>query len=223
MIITLERSKLDDVYSLSSKLTCKEMWDSMPGSSDALRKMTLELNKYIDPYTGKVQSDHIIFRKSCPLCDSENFEFLFLKHGFDHMLCNSCDLIFTLQILDNTKLGHLEEGDEGDQYGEYKENTQVNEMDRKKFEIVFEELEKILIGWSTHVKIKQPIVEKASRLSYKIMNKKAKEDYCNKILHLFQSIDIQSIEIKEELNSDRTYGKLSLKKNIIINKPKSLL
>ena len=89
--------------------------------------------------------------------------------------------------------------------------------------IVFEELEKILIGWSTHVKIKQPIVEKASRLSYKIMNKKAKEDYCNKILHLFQSIDIQSIEIKEELNSDRTYGKLSLKKNIIINKPKSSL
>ena len=55
------------------------------------------------------------------------------------------------------------------------------------------------------------------------MNKKAKEDYCNKILHLFQFIDIQSIEIKEELNSDRTYGKLSLKKNIIINKPKSLL
>jgi hypothetical protein len=89
--------------------------------------------------------------------------------------------------------------------------------------IVFEELEKILIEWDRCVKNKQPIVDKASRLSYKIMNKKAKEDYCNKILHLFQSIDVQSIEIKEELNPDRTYGKLVVKKNIIINKPKSSL
>jgi len=89
--------------------------------------------------------------------------------------------------------------------------------------IVFEELEKILIGWYRCVQVNQPIVDKASRLSYKIMNKKAKEDCCNKILHLFQSIDIQSIEIKEELNPDRIYGKLVVKKNIIINKPKSSL
>jgi len=138
----MQRSKLDDIYSLSSKLTCKEMWDSMPGSADANRKLILELNKYIDPFTGKVLSEYTIFRKKCPLCDSLDFEFLFLKHGFDHMLCHNCDLIFTFQILDNSKLGHLEEGGEGDQYGEYKENIQVNEMDRKKFGIVFDSLSK---------------------------------------------------------------------------------
>ena len=113
------------------------MWDSMPGSGEINRKLVLELNKYIDPFTGKVFPDLIIFRKKCPLCNSEDYEFLFLKHGFDHMLCHSCNLIFTLQILDDSKLSHFEEGGEGDQYGEYKENIQVNEMDRKKFEIVF--------------------------------------------------------------------------------------
>ena len=143
-ILILQRSKLDDVYSLSSKITCKEMWHSMPGAAQSVTQLALELNRYIDPYTGKTQAEYTIFRKKCPLCDSENFEFLFLKHGFDHMLCNSCDLIFTLQILDNDKLGHLEEGGEGDMYGEYKEITQVNELDKKKFEIVFEDLEKYI-------------------------------------------------------------------------------
>lgn len=138
----MQRSKLDDIYSLSSKMTCKEMWNSMPGSADANRKLVLELNKYVDPFTGKAQAEYTILRHKCPLCDSENFEFLFIKHGFDHMLCHSCDLIFTLQILDNSKLGHLEEGGEGDQYGEYKENVQVNEMDRKKFNIVFDSISK---------------------------------------------------------------------------------
>ncbi len=136
----MKRSKLDEIYSLSSKMSCKEMWDSMPGSGEANRKLVLELNKYVDSFTGKALSEFIIFRKKCPLCDSEDFEFLFLKHGFDHVLCHNCDLIFTLQILDNSKLRHLEEGGEGDQYGEYKENIQVNEMDRKKFEIVFNAL-----------------------------------------------------------------------------------
>jgi 2-polyprenyl-3-methyl-5-hydroxy-6-metoxy-1,4-benzoquinol methylase len=138
----LQRSRLDDVYSLSSKLTCKKMWDSMPGSATANCKLVLELNKYVDPFTGKADSRYILNRTKCPLCDSNDYEFLFLKHGFDHALCNSCNLIFTLQILDNTKLSHLEQGGEGDQYGEYKENTQVNEMDRKKFEIVFDSLSK---------------------------------------------------------------------------------
>lgn len=138
----MQRSKLDEVYSLSSRLTCKEMWDSMPGSAKANSQLVLELNKYVDSFTGKVKDDYIIMREKCPLCDSKDFTFLFVKHGFDHIFCNSCDLIFTLQVLDNSKLGYLEEGGEGDVYGEYKEILQVNEMDKKKFETVFEDLEK---------------------------------------------------------------------------------
>ena len=95
----------------------------------------MELNKYIDQYTKKVRSELAILRDKCPLCDSKNFTFLFDKHGFDHMLCNSCELIFTHQILDLSKIKFLEEGDEGDAYGDYKENFTVNEFDRKKFQI----------------------------------------------------------------------------------------
>ena len=63
----------------------------------------------------------------------------------------------------------------------------------------------------------KPIVDKASKISYRIMNKKAKVDYCNKILHLFQSIEIQNIIIDEELNPDRICKKIGFEKNIIIN------
>ena len=75
----MERSKLDDVYSLSSKLTCKEMWDSMPGSSNALTKLTLELNKYIDPYTGKVKSDYKFFENHALYVIPKILNFYFLN------------------------------------------------------------------------------------------------------------------------------------------------
>ena len=94
----MQRSKLDDMYSLSSKVSCKEMYEQMPGADKISRKLQLELNKYIDPFTRKVNNDFINLRKNCPLCDSKDFHFIFEKHGFDHMLCDSCDLIFTLQV-----------------------------------------------------------------------------------------------------------------------------
>lgn len=136
----ITRSKLDDIYSLSNKITCKEFMDSIPNSEklyNALRAGTL---RYIDPFTGKVNSDYCYLRDKCPLCDSKDFKFLFVKDGFDHILCKSCDMIFTLQVLDNSKTQHLEEGSEGDSYGEYKSKSVIGELDRKKFEIVFEQL-----------------------------------------------------------------------------------
>jgi len=139
----LQRSKLDEYYSLSNKITRKEMISQISNYENAsLTKRGGELSKYVDPFTHKVKSEFVIMRNSCPLCDSKSFRFLFIKEGFDHMLCDSCDLIFTLQILDQTKIKYMEEGGEGDAYGNYKENSIINELDRKKFEIVFEELEK---------------------------------------------------------------------------------
>ena len=140
-ILILERSKLDEIY-FSSKYTCKEMLEKMPGVDKISMKLQLELNKYIDPFTNKVNNEFINLRKNCPLCESEDFNFIFEKHGFDHVLCNSCDLIFTLQILDQKKIRFLEEGEEGESYGNYKEHDTVNELDRKKFETVFEQLNK---------------------------------------------------------------------------------
>jgi len=136
----MQRSKLDEIYSLSSKMTRKEFISQIKNFED-MTEFTAQLMKYVDPYTAKVKNDLCITRDNCPLCDSKNYRFLFTQHGFDHMICSSCDLIFTLQILDNDKIQYLQEGNEGESYGKYKGDQIVGEFDRKKFEIVFEQLE----------------------------------------------------------------------------------
>ncbi len=138
----MQRSELDEHYSLSNKLTCKEMIARFSNYEQLYQTREMEYSKYTDPFTNKVKSEICINRNKCPLCDSKNYRFLFVKHGFDHMICDSCDLIFTFQILDNSKISHLEEGKEGDTYGKYKQDTTVNKLDRIKFETIFNQLEK---------------------------------------------------------------------------------
>jgi len=134
-------SKLDEIYSLSSKMTRKEMVQRYANYTEIDISHKQEPMKYIDQYTDKVKSELRILRDKCPLCSSKNISFLFIKHGFDHMLCNECDLIFTLQVLDRNKINFLEVGKEGETYGNVKSDKTVNEFDRKKFELVFEQLE----------------------------------------------------------------------------------
>lgn len=125
-------------------MTRKEFVEKIPNFTDfgSLNARTKSLSKYIDVFIHKVKVEFVIRRTQCPLCNSINFRFLFIKDGFDHMLCDSCDLIFTLQILDEAKIHHLDEGMEGDAYGKYKETSIVKEIDRQKFDTVFEKLEK---------------------------------------------------------------------------------
>lgn len=138
----MQRSKLEDIYSLSGKLTCKEMIAQFDSDVEAAwMNDRLEYGKYIDQFTGKVKSEYSINRDQCPLCYSKEYRFLFLKDGFDHMICNSCDMVFTLQLLDQNKMPSLAVGDEGSAYGDYKEDKTVNDLDRKKYEIVLEQLE----------------------------------------------------------------------------------
>ncbi len=136
----MQVSKLDEIYSLSSTLTCKEMTEKITDYAKQSQIENTEPSKYIDRFTGKAKNELVVHRSKCPLCESEKFDFLFTKHGFDHMLCSNCDLIFTLQILDHEKIKFLEVGQEGDNYGDYKTDAVVSERDRKKYEIVFEEL-----------------------------------------------------------------------------------
>jgi len=140
--MSMQNSKLEDLYSLSSKISCKEMWSKVKNYEAIAVSRDQELIKYLDQYTQRVKSNIAIIRDKCPLCDSKDFKFLFVKHGFDHMLCNNCDLIFTLQIIDENKLKYMESGKEGDLYGDLKKDSTLGDFDRKKFEIVFEELEK---------------------------------------------------------------------------------
>lgn len=138
----MQYSKLEDHYSLSSKITCKEMWSKVKNYDAIAVSRDQELIKYIDQYTSRVKSGIAIIRDKCPLCDSKDFRFLFVKHGFDHVVCGKCDLIFTLQIIDESKLKYMESGKEGDLYGELKEDSTLSDFDRQKFEIVLEELGK---------------------------------------------------------------------------------
>jgi 2-polyprenyl-3-methyl-5-hydroxy-6-metoxy-1,4-benzoquinol methylase len=138
----VQYSKLEDHYSLSSKISCKEMWSKVKNYQAIAVSRDQELIKYMDQYTQRVKSNIIIIREKCPLCDSKDFGFLFLKHGFDHMVCNNCELIFTLQVIDENKLKYMETGKEGDLYGDLKKDETLGDFDRQKFEIVFEELTK---------------------------------------------------------------------------------
>lgn len=138
----MQRSELDEMYSMCNTLTRKEFIEKISNYDEIDYSNKSEPMKYIDPYTGKVKDEISIIRKHCPLCYSENFRHLFVKHGFDHVICNSCDLIFTLQILDTKKIKFLEEGKEGNTYGNYKMNAVANERDRIKFQYVFDQLGK---------------------------------------------------------------------------------
>ena len=135
-------SKLDEIYSFSSSFTSKEMTLKIPDYDLQSQIENMEPSKYIDRFTGKAKNEIVIHRSKCPLCDSDHFEFLFVKHGFDHVLCSKCDLIFTLQILDHERIKFLEVGGEGDNYGNYKSTSAVSDRDKKKYEIVFDELSK---------------------------------------------------------------------------------
>jgi len=138
----MNRSKLDEIYSLSNKITRKEMVDRYENYEELSISHRSEPMKYIDIFTGRVRSELCTNRTECPLCFSKKYSYVFTKHGFDFSSCDDCELIFTLQVLDQEKIKFLEFGKEGDNYGKIKSEKVVNENDRKKFEIVFEQLEK---------------------------------------------------------------------------------
>ena len=47
----MQRSKLDEIYSLSNKITCKEMISKFENYEKLWQEEKAELNNYIDPFT----------------------------------------------------------------------------------------------------------------------------------------------------------------------------
>ena len=88
--------------------------------------------------------------------------------------------------------------------------------------IIFQDLESILFDWKTQLKMKKP-EERTGKFVYKHMIKLQKERVLKKISNLFDSISCDDIEIKEEINPDRTYGKLQKERQIFVNKKNSKL
>ena len=90
--------------------------------------------------------------------------------------------------------------------------------------IVFEELEQILVQWNIQLDIKKPINGFTANWVYNNMKDKIDKQNIKKIVSLFKSIDMSdNVHIDESLNTDRTYGKLRLEKNIIVKPHRSRL
>ena len=52
------------------------------------------------------------------------------------------------------------------------------------------------------------------------MKDKAQDRYIKKITSLFKKMDIDNLKVVETMNPDRTYGKLTQEKTIVINNNK---
>ncbi len=141
--ISYKKSKLDSIYSLSSKISCADFAKKFPNYKEDIYKINGQLLENIDLHTFKPLDDQIKYRKECPLCSSKKFRFIFQKHGFDHMICDNCEIIFTHQVLIPSKSNHLKKSEQGDEYGSYKDQKLVSKLDEKKFNIVFDQLKKV--------------------------------------------------------------------------------
>ena len=83
--------------------------------------------------------------------------------------------------------------------------------------ISFPELEDLLLDWKKLLNVKKHIGGRTAQWVYDNMKDKAQDRYIKKITSLFKMMDIDNLKVIETMNPDRTYGKLTPQKNIIIN------
>ena len=83
--------------------------------------------------------------------------------------------------------------------------------------ISYPELEDVLIEWKKLLNVKKPIGGKTGQWVYNNMKETAQDRYIKKITSLFKKMDIDNLKVVETMNPDRTYGKLTQEKTIIIN------
>lgn len=83
--------------------------------------------------------------------------------------------------------------------------------------ISFPELEDLLLDWKKLLNVKKPIGGRTGQWVYINMKETAQDRYIKKITSLFKKMDIDNLKVVETMNTDRTYGKLTQEKTIIIN------
>ena len=72
--------------------------------------------------------------------------------------------------------------------------------------IEFEQLEKILIEWNKRLNVKRPIGDRTGEWVYSRMREKINSIYIENIKQLFQNINIEKAEVKENVDLQRAYG-----------------
>lgn len=68
-------------------------FDSTTGRQAVWDQMDRELRELIDPVSGRVKAELVNYVQ-CPICDSENYEQIFIKMGFNFVRCIDCDAIY---------------------------------------------------------------------------------------------------------------------------------
>ncbi|MBN1872027.1 MAG: class I SAM-dependent methyltransferase [Candidatus Omnitrophica bacterium] len=56
-------------------------------------------SRWMNPRTGRIL-EKFSQKRNCPLCDNNDYEILFIKNGFSHVRCNTCELVYVNPILD---------------------------------------------------------------------------------------------------------------------------
>ena len=88
--------------------------------------------------------------------------------------------------------------------------------------ILFDELERLLLKWKRDVEGPKATTSRVGHMLYNSIKEKTDERYIKQIKILFESISIKDIDVNEVLNPDRTYGKLTIEKEITIKKKSRL-
>lgn len=68
-------------------------FDDKTGRSQFFDNVDKELSILVDPQTGKIRSD-LAEQVNCPVCDGDQYEYLFIKQGFEFVRCSNCNLVY---------------------------------------------------------------------------------------------------------------------------------
>jgi len=148
-------------------------------------------DNYIDIVTGSIPPE-ITKDRSCPLCDEDDYEYLFIKDGFKHVRCKSCTMVYVTPTLKEEKTHSFYFNE--DSYNQVLMNKLQLEMDEKRFNYSLDIIDSLLEnrgqiidigagpgffleqaikrGWkATAVELNQFSVHKLKSLDVKIINK----------------------------------------------------
>ena len=88
-------------------------FDETTGRSKFFDNVNKELNRLINPVTGKVKAE-LLEQINCPVCEANSYDYLFVKQGFDFVRCKSCNLVYVNpRLLESATLAYY--GDAADQ------------------------------------------------------------------------------------------------------------
>jgi SAM-dependent methyltransferase len=95
-----------------------------------LERVSLQKKSFIDPATNKLKEDLFIPR-TCPLCGADNADTLFIKDGFAHVRCTTCDMVYVNCLLKPDALNSLYKKE--DTYSKILSNDIQKRLDDLKF------------------------------------------------------------------------------------------